>query len=83
MWIAWQCLNVVAQRVLQVWLYNNTGKSVFAAVLFHAMVNLSWQLFPNNGSHYDPRFTGLISAFLAVAVAVVWGPRTLTGNREV
>jgi membrane protease YdiL (CAAX protease family) len=82
-WIAWQCLNMVALRVLQVWLYNNMGKSVFAAALFHVMVNVSWQLFPNYGSHYDPRITGLISTFVAVIVTVVWGPRRLTRNRDV
>jgi membrane protease YdiL (CAAX protease family) len=31
-WIAWWCLSTVAQRVLIVWLYNNTGKSVFATI---------------------------------------------------
>lgn len=30
-WMAWRCLYAVAARVLIVWLYNNTGKSVFAA----------------------------------------------------
>lgn len=41
-WIAWWCLSTVALRVLVVWLYNNTAKSVFAAALFHAMINLSY-----------------------------------------
>lgn len=82
-WIAWQCLNLMATRVLLVWLYNNTGRSVLAAALCHAMVNFSWQLFPNNGSHYDPRITGLITAFVALIVIIIWGPRTLTRNRNV
>lgn len=46
-WIAWWCLYTVAARVLLVWLYNNTGRSVFAVALFHTMINISWQLFPN------------------------------------
>jgi membrane protease YdiL (CAAX protease family) len=79
-WIAWQCLTLVASRVLLVWLYNNTGKSVLAAAVCHAMVNVSWQLFPNYGSHYDPRITGLITALAAVVVTIVWGPRTLARN---
>jgi membrane protease YdiL (CAAX protease family) len=81
-WIAWQCLNLVATRVLLVWLYNNTGKSVFAAALCHAMVNVSWQLFPNAGSHYDPRIIGLITALAAVIVTVISGPRTLTRRKH-
>lgn len=40
-WIAWGCLDMLATRVLMVWLYNNTGKSVFAVALYHAIANLS------------------------------------------
>jgi membrane protease YdiL (CAAX protease family) len=80
-WIAWQCLVLVATRVLLVWLYNNTGKSVFAVAVCHALVNVTWQLFPVNGSYYDPRITGLIITFLAVIVAFVWGPQTLAQYR--
>jgi uncharacterized protein len=80
-WIAWWCLGTVAKRVLMVWLYHNTGKSVFATTLFHAMANVSWQLFPIYGSYYDPRITGLITTFAAVLVTVVWGPRTLSRYR--
>jgi CAAX protease family protein len=50
-WIAWWCLATIALRVLQTWLYNNTGRSVFAAAVFQAFANASWQLFPNRGSH--------------------------------
>ena len=59
--IAWWSLGTLALRVIIVWLYNNTGRSVFVAAVFHAMVNLTWQLFPVNGSYYDPRLSGLIA----------------------
>jgi len=76
-WIGWWCLFTLAFRVLIVWLYNNTGKSIFAASLFHATSNLSWQIFPIHGSYYDPRITGLVMMLVAVVVTVTWGPRTL------
>ena len=76
-WIAWWCLYAVAARVLIVWLYNNTGKSVCAVALFHATLNLSYMLFPIYGSHFDMRLGGLVMAFAAAAVTVVGGPRTL------
>jgi membrane protease YdiL (CAAX protease family) len=76
-WIAWWTIATVATRVLHTWLYNNTGKSVFGAALFHAMSNVSWQMFPNQGSHYDPRITGIILAIVAIYVAIEWGPRAL------
>ena len=76
-WIAWWCLYAVAARILTVWLYNNTGKSVFAAALFHATLNISFMLFPVDGSHFDMRLGGLVMAFTAALVTVVWGPTTL------
>jgi hypothetical protein len=77
-WIAWQALNLVALRVLLVWLYNNTGRSVAAVALCHASSNLTWQMFPNQGSHFDPRIAAAITASVAVFVVWVWGPRTLS-----
>lgn len=60
-WILWHRLSSVAFRVLIVWVYNNTGESVFAAILVHTMDTLSWSLFPNYGSHYNPFVTGVIT----------------------
>jgi len=76
--ILWWSPGLVAQRVLIVWLYNNTGRSVFVAALFHAMINLSWGVFPPALSYYDPRVTSLILVIAAAVVVMVWGPRTLT-----
>ncbi len=79
-WIAWWSLYALAARVVIVWLYNNTGKSVFATALFHATLNLSYLLFPVNGSHFDMRFGALLTAFAAATATVVWGSKTLTHN---
>jgi len=81
-WIAWWCLGTVAARVLMVWLYNNTGKSVFAMAVFHTTINVTWQLFPIRGSYWDPRVNGVILAIAAVVVVGVWGPRTLAGYKK-
>jgi hypothetical protein len=81
-WIAWWCLGTVAARVLIVWLYNNTGKCVFAAAVFHTMMNVSWQLFPIHGSYFDERINGVIMAFVAAVVVIIWGPRTLARYRN-
>ncbi len=78
-WIAWWSLYTVALRVLIVWLYNNTGNSVFGAALFHAFTNVSGIIF---AYYYDPRITGTIIAVAAAIVIVVWGPRTLAEHRE-
>lgn len=81
-WIAGQLVLTVALRALVVWIYNNTNKSVCAAILFHDMANVSEFLFPINGSHYDPLVAGPLTAGAAAIVAVLWGPRTLTRFRH-
>ena len=81
--IAWWSLGTVASRVIITWLYNNTGRSVFVAALFHTMQNLTWQLFPIDGSYYDPLVTSLIITAVAVVVVVVWGPKTLVRAPDV
>ena len=76
-WMAWWALGSVATRVVMTWLFVNTGRSVFGAALFHMTINLSWQLFPNNGSHWDPRINALLVTACAIVVTVIWGPRRL------
>lgn len=79
-WIAWWTLYALSLRVIMVWLFNNTGKSVFAMVFFHMMINLTWQLFPVNGSYFDPQITGLILALMAIIIIIVWGSKNLSRN---
>ena len=80
-WIIWQALDSIPLRILIVWLYNNTGKSILAGILFHAMLNVSQFSFPNYGSHYDPFISGIIFASAAAIVIFLWGPRTFTRYR--
>lgn len=80
-YIAGQRFYSVVLRILIVWLYNNTGKSLFAAILFHDMDNVSvYSLFPN-AYHYDPAITGALTAIAAVIVTFLWGPKTLARYR--
>ncbi|MBC7872199.1 MAG: CPBP family intramembrane metalloprotease [Chitinophagaceae bacterium] len=80
-WILWQCVTTVGLRVLIVWFYNNNGKSLFAAITFHAMINVSTFLFPNYGSYYNPFIASIIIAVAVATVVIVWGPKTLAQHR--
>lgn len=80
-WIAWWSLGTVATRVIIVWIYNSTGKSVIAAALFHMTINVTWQLFPISGSYYDPRISGSICALVAIIIIIIYRKRTLPQKR--
>ena len=86
-WCAWQWIYVVALRVLMAWVYNNTGRSLFAMDLLHPGLFVWWYLWPVSGtglsmpSLYDPRSLALTAIFLAAAVTFLWGPKTLARFR--
>ena len=71
-WILWHSLSAVALRIIIIWLFENTGGSMIVAVLFHAMINLSWALFPVAGSFYDPLVTFVILAISSVVIVMRW-----------
>jgi uncharacterized protein len=77
-WIAWQLVYIAATRILFVWVYTNTGKSVFAVIVMHTTFNLGWQFFPPSAgllvpSFYDPRNLALTALAVLAAVLFLWG----------
>ena len=81
-WIAWGTLGTIAVRVLIVWIYNNTGKSLFACILFHTMLNLGRPLFPKDETHHPlvdyPHIHYSIIAVVTIVLVLLYG-KTLTG----
>jgi len=76
-WIVWQSIKTVAMRIVIVWIYNKSGKSVFAANLYHTTDNLCWSLFPNYGSYYNPFVTGMLTCLAAAILMFGWRKRAL------
>ena len=86
-WIAWWALSTMAFRVLLTWIYNNTGKSVFAAAMAPAMMNLVWigpfqDFGPGGYPYHAMRISALLMAVVAVIVTVAWGPRTFARGQQ-
>lgn len=78
-WILWQCCVVFLTRLITVWLYFASGKSMIAVILFHMMDNVSFALFPNGGSHYDPFIKMIV---LVVVFALTLGLLQLRSKRR-
>ena len=82
--MAWGFLATVGFRILYVWLYNNTGRSVFGVILFHAMGNTGRSVFPGGRSHFELADAAVgysIIAVTAVIVIFLWGSKTLARYR--
>lgn len=74
-------LSTTLVAILFAWVYNNTGRSIFAMLIFHTSFNFSHYIFPTLGS--DSASLTLF-ALLFVTIGVVlwkWGYRTLKGSR--
>ncbi len=82
--MAWGFLGTVGFRVLYVWLYNNTGQSIFGVILFHSIANTGRNAFPGGRPGYELAGGAVgygVVALTAMAVAILWGGKTLAQFR--
>ena len=78
-----QVLMLLGIRFLLVWIFNNTGKSVFAAILFHAVYNATNGVLPNYQVSM-PLGVVITCSFVlitAIIVTILWGPETMARFR--
>jgi membrane protease YdiL (CAAX protease family) len=85
-WIFWHAVYTVATRVLFVWIYNNSGKSLFSMGLCHWTFGLFWSLWPQDNLQkavpfYKPQITAAAAVFYVLIVVYLWGPKTLARFR--
>ena len=78
--ILWGLGVTVAVRILNVWIYNNTGASVFAVILMHAIGNTARTGYPGGRRGYELGHGSVaysIIILFALFVVVLWRPATL------
>lgn len=71
-----QIMFPLALRILIVWIFNNTGKSIFATIIFHAMFNTGYMLLEANHA-----FVTAVSLIIALVVVYLWTPKTMAHFR--
>jgi membrane protease YdiL (CAAX protease family) len=79
--MAWWVLGALGLRIIMAWLYNRTGASLFAMILFHALLNLSRvEIFPAVGAHYLTAYQAAADVVIAgLAAAVLTSTRARLG----
>jgi len=70
-------LLIVCGTILFTWLYNNTGGSILAAMIFHTMNNLSFFIFPTLETTLGSLYLLILNVAFVVAILIIWGPGTL------
>jgi uncharacterized protein len=80
--LAWWLPGAIALRVLMTSLYNNSGRSMLALIIFHTMLNVGRSIaFPTIATHYDLAYQAIsyvITFAMSAIIVIVWGGKTLT-----
>jgi membrane protease YdiL (CAAX protease family) len=61
------------------WIYNNTGRSTLAVILFHSMVNFTGELIAL--TERADTLSTVLWFFTAVVIAVSWGAKALAREK--
>ena len=85
-WVLWHAVATVTMRVLFVWIYNNSGKSLFSMALCHWTYGLFWSLWPQDNLQkavpfYSPAISAVTAVVYVLIVVYLWGPGTLAQFR--
>jgi membrane protease YdiL (CAAX protease family) len=72
-------IGPLPQSVLMTWIYNNTQRSTFSAVLFHFMINLTGQLFEL--TRQAELHQSLLWIAAAVAISALGVAKTMRSSR--
>jgi membrane protease YdiL (CAAX protease family) len=63
-------INTTALSIMMTWLYNNNNRSIFTAVVFHVVLNLSSSIFPfgltDMGVYYNMIFYGAAALMIVL-----------------
>jgi uncharacterized protein len=70
--------GILATAVIMTWIYNNTQRSIIAAILFHFMMNFTLEFLRLSGEFKTYQFIWL--GIIAIIVTIIYGPATLKGK---
>ncbi|NIS67672.1 MAG: hypothetical protein GTO12_01580 [Proteobacteria bacterium] len=69
---------MIGFRILLSWVYINTGRSLFAVILLHAVYNVSVSVIPGFERPLGPGLAGVLVIIIVPIVTRVWEWRTLS-----
>jgi len=70
-------LGTIFLSILFTWIYNNTGRSILAVMLFHATGNLAHFIFPAVMTTWGGLYSLVLNVVVAIVIVALWGPRRL------
>ncbi len=77
-------IKLTSSSILYTWLYNNTRRNLWSAILLHWLYTYAAQVM-SSGAVRSPLYNGLEYlpyGLMAIAVVLIWKPQTLHGALE-
>lgn len=74
-------IGIVPLSLVFTWIYNNTGRSTLAVILFHSMVNLTGELIAL--TERADTYSIVLWYVAAIGITAIWGAKTLTREKVV
>jgi membrane protease YdiL (CAAX protease family) len=76
-------VTMVFMSIMFTWLYNNTGGSIFATLLFHTMVNLStYIVFPVFETQTGPLYYLISMIAVAIIILAIFGAKRMVREKK-
>lgn len=69
--------GTILLSILFTWIYNNTGRSILAVILFHTMGNLSHFIFPTMATKLGGLYSIILNIITVVVILIIWGPKNM------
>ncbi|MBS7634193.1 CPBP family intramembrane metalloprotease [Candidatus Bathyarchaeota archaeon] len=82
-WLSSTVILFVFVSILFTWIYNNTGGSILATLIFHTMLNLStYVAFPVFETETGPAYYFFSIIVVAIIILVVFGAKRMVRDRS-
>uniref|UniRef100_A0A7C3J4X7 CPBP family intramembrane metalloprotease n=1 Tax=Candidatus Methanomethylicus mesodigestus TaxID=1867258 RepID=A0A7C3J4X7_9CREN len=72
---------ILCGTILFTWVYNNTGGSILAVMLFHTMNNLSFFIFPTLETTFGGLYLLILDVVVVLAILAAFGPKKLVRQK--
>lgn len=70
-------LGTIFLSILFTWIYNNTGRSILAVLIFHTMGNLSHFIFPAMATSLGGLYSVIINIVVVIIILIIFGSKRM------
>lgn len=75
-------LGTILLSIVFTWIYNNTGRSILAVLLFHTMGNLSHFIFPTMSTKLGGLYSLILNIAVVIIILTIWGPKKMVRGQN-